>query len=102
MADLTKLFIFPFVALVMELLFIRRAGKVLKPDAELPPEEEPVTIEKETEPSEEPVVEEAAEGEETEPSEEPIVEEAAEAKEPDVEEEEPSDLEEDLGEEEDQ
>ncbi|MCK5302839.1 MAG: hypothetical protein KAJ96_06850, partial [Candidatus Thorarchaeota archaeon] len=83
--DLTKLFIFPLVALVMELLFIRRAGKVLKPDAELPPEEEPVTTE-----------------EETEPSEEPVVEEAAEAEEPDVEEEKPSDLEEALWEEEDQ
>ena len=83
--DLTKLFIFPLVALVMELLFIRRAGKVLKPDAELPPEEEPVTTE-----------------EETEPSEEPVVEETAEAEEPDVEEEKPSDLEEDLWEEEDQ
>lgn len=85
MGDLTKLFIFPLVALVMELLFIRRAGKVLKPDAELPPEEEPVTIE-----------------EETEPSEELVVEEVAEAEEPNVEEEKPSDLEEDLWEEEDQ
>ncbi len=83
--DLTKLFIFPFVALVMELLFIRRAGKVLEPVAELPPEEEPVTTE-----------------EETEPSEEPVVEEVAEAEEPDVEEEKPSDLEEDLCEEDDQ
>ena len=85
MGDLTKLFIFPLVALVMELLFIRRAGKVLKPDAELPPEEEPVMIE-----------------EETKPSEEPVVEEAAAAEESDVEEEKPSDLEEDLWEEEDQ
>ncbi len=85
MGDLTKLFIFPLVALVMELLFIRRAGKVLEPVAELPPEEEPFTTE-----------------EETEPSEEPVVEEVAEAEEPDVEEEKPSDLEEDLWEEEDQ
>ncbi len=85
MGDLTKLFIFPLVALVMELLFIRRAGKVLEPAVELPPEEEPVTTE-----------------EETEPSEEPVVEEAAEAEEPDVEEEKLSDLEEDLWEEEDQ
>ncbi|NOR39064.1 MAG: hypothetical protein GQ580_05715 [Candidatus Thorarchaeota archaeon] len=84
MGDLTKLFIFPLVALVMELLFIRRAGKVLEPTAELPPEEEPVTTE-----------------EETEPSEEPVVEEVAEVEEPDVEEEKPSDLEEDLWEEED-
>jgi len=85
MGDLTKLFIFPLVALVMELLFIRRAGKVLEPAVELPPEEEPVTTE-----------------DDTEPSEEPVVEEAAEAEEPDVEEEKPSDLEEDLWEEEDQ
>ena len=84
MGDLTKLFIFPLVALVMELLFIRRAGKVLKPAAELPPEEESVATE-----------------EETESSEEPVVEEAAEAEEPDAEEEKPSDLEEDLWEEED-
>jgi len=85
MGDLTKLFIFPLVALVMELLFIRRAGKVLEPAAELPPEEEPVTTE-----------------EETEPSEEPVVEDVAEVEEADVEEEKPSDLEEDLWEEEDQ
>ncbi len=84
MGDLTKLFIFPLVALVMELLFIRRAGKVLEPAAELPPEEEPVTTE-----------------EETEPFEEPVEEEVAEAEEPDVEEETPSDLEEDLWKEED-
>ncbi len=85
MGDLTKLFIFPLVALVMELLFIRRAGKVLEPAAELPPEEEPIMTE-----------------EEAEPSEEPVVEEIAEAEEPDVEEEKPSELEENLWEEEDQ
>ena len=85
MGDLTKLFIFPLVALIMELLFIRRAGKVLKPAAELPPEAEPVTT-----------------AEETEASEEPAVEEVAEAEEADVEEEKPSDLEEDLWKEEDQ
>ncbi|MCK4280255.1 MAG: hypothetical protein KAW94_06735, partial [Candidatus Thorarchaeota archaeon] len=84
MGDLTKLFIFPLVALVMELLFIRRAGKVLEPAAELPPEEEPVVTE-----------------EETEPFEEPIAEETAEAEEPDAEEETPSNLEEDLWKEED-
>ncbi|MCK4484235.1 MAG: hypothetical protein KAU89_05390 [Candidatus Thorarchaeota archaeon] len=85
MGDLTKLFIFPLVALVMELLFIRRAGKVLKPAAELPPEEESITTE-----------------EDTEPSEKPDVEEVSEAEEPNVEEEKSSDLEEDLWEEEDQ
>jgi hypothetical protein len=84
MSDLIKLFIFPLVALVMELLFIRRAGKVLEPAAELPPEEEPVVTE-----------------EETEPFEEPIAEETAEAEEPDAEEETPSNLEEDLWKEED-
>jgi len=85
MGDLTKLFIFPLVALLMELLFIRRAGKVLEPEAELPPEEEPVTTEEEAEASEEPVIEETTETEES-----------------DVEEEKPSDLEEDLWKEEDQ
>ncbi len=85
MGDLTKLFIFPLVALVMELLFIRRAGKVLEPAAELPPEEEPITAE-----------------EETGPSEKPVVEDVAEVEEADVEEEKPSELEEDLWEEEDQ
>jgi len=102
MGDLTKLFIFPLVALVMELLFIRRAGKVLGQAVKLPPEEEPVMTEEETESSEEPVMEEAAEAEEIEPSEEPVVEEAAEAEEIDVEEEKPSDSEKDLWEEEDQ
>ena len=37
--DIIKLFVFPFVALVMELLFIRRAHRVLEPK---PTEEEPV------------------------------------------------------------
>ncbi len=102
MGDLAKLFIFPLVALVMELLFIRRAGKVLKPAVELPPEEEPIPTEEEAEASAEPIVEKAAEDEETKPSKEPVVEEVTEVEEPDVEEEEPSDLEEDLWEEEDQ
>ena len=50
--DIIKLFVFPFVALVMELLFIRRAHKVLEPK---PTEEQPVPEVEETkeEPEEE-------------------------------------------------
>jgi len=67
--DIIKLFVFPFVALVMELLFIRRAHKVLEPK---PTEEQPVPEVEET--KEEPEEEEPETQEDTSGQEEEHVE----------------------------
>lgn len=49
--DLIKLYIFPFVALIMALIYIRRAGKEL--EAPVIPDEPPAVPEEEAEPTEE-------------------------------------------------
>ena len=77
--DFLKLIIFPFVALVMELQFIRRSRKEGEaPTEELPPTDEVVEPEAEEVEPEEEVVEEVPQEEpsvEEEPPEEPITEE---------------------------
>ena len=92
LSDLLKLYLFPLIALVMELLYLRKIGKVLKPapePEEIPviPVEEELTEEVPTDDElEEPVVEEYEEPTEDESSEmleevpeEPVEYEDAEA-----------------------